>query len=77
MYRNLSLFGEAALRRALTAFIDHHHQEETTQARTICCCPPSLYLKQVREAQSVVASGSVAYSITTTVKPEIVPVWSK
>jgi len=34
-------------------------REETTKVRTICCCSPSLYLKPVHEAQSVVETGSV------------------
>src|SRR5262249_11398236 len=46
-------------------------RKETTKARTICCCPPSPYLKQVREAQSVVASGSVAYSSITAMPHEL------
>ena len=38
---------------------------------TICCCSPSFYLKQVRQAQSVVASGSVAYSSITAMPHEL------
>src|SRR5215831_19162054 len=46
-------------------------RKETIKARTICCCSPSLYLKQVRETQSVVASGSVAYSSITAMPHEL------
>jgi hypothetical protein len=45
----------------------------TTKARTISCCSRSLCLRQVREAQSVVESGSAAYSNTTVVPHEYFP----
>jgi len=50
---------------ALTVFIDHYRQERSHQGKDNLLLPPSLYLKQVREAQSVVASGSLAYSSIT------------
>jgi hypothetical protein len=40
--------------------------DETTKARTISCCPPLCGGGQVREARSVVESGSAAYSNTAT-----------
>jgi hypothetical protein len=67
----LVLFGEASLRRALTAFIDHYHQERNHQGKDSLLLFPSPYLKQVREAQSVVASGSVAYSSITAMPHEL------
>jgi hypothetical protein len=40
-------------------------RNEITNSRTICCCCRSLLGRRVREAQSVVESGSAAYSNIT------------
>src|SRR5215813_6556604 len=40
-------------------------KRETTKAKTIFCSSPHLCRRQVREARSVVESGSAAYSNTT------------
>jgi hypothetical protein len=58
----LILFGEASLRRALSAFIDHYYQEGTTKARTtLCSSLPLLRLSPVGDLASTVESASAAY----------------
>src|SRR5215813_8893463 len=45
-------------------------KRETTKAKTIVCSSPHLCRRQVREARSVVESGSAAYSNLTAVLHE-------
>src|SRR5215831_1008964 len=45
-------------------------KRETTKAKTIVCSSPPLCRRQVREARSVVESGSAAYSNITAVPHE-------
>jgi hypothetical protein len=67
----LILFGEASLRRALSAFIDHYHLERNHQGKDNLLLSPIPVLKAVREVQSVVASGSVACSSITATPHEL------
>jgi len=61
----LILFGEKSLRRVVSNFLEHYHPERNNQGKGNLLLFPSLCLRQVREAQSVVESGSAAYSNST------------
>jgi hypothetical protein len=58
----LILFGEASLRRALTAFINHYHQERNHQGKNnVVLFPALLPLSPVGDLASTVESASAAY----------------
>src|SRR5215831_12746033 len=61
----LILFGERWLQRVVSNYLEHYHQDAITKARTISGCFRPVWGRQVREARSVVGSGSAAYSNIT------------
>jgi hypothetical protein len=67
----LILFGEASLRRALTDSIDHYHPERNHQGKDNLLLSPAPVLERGSRGQSVVASGSVAYSSITATPHEL------
>src|SRR5262245_22233034 len=67
----LILFGENSLWRDLSDSWSIITKRETTKANITSCSSPLLCRRQVRGARSVVESGSVAYSNTTTALHEL------
>jgi hypothetical protein len=62
--------GEVVAARGVEIIWNIITRNEITKARTICYCSRSLLGRQVREAQSVVESGSAVYSNITAAPPE-------
>jgi hypothetical protein len=59
----LILFGEASLRRALTAFIDHHHQERNHQGKDNLLLSPIPVLEAGSRGAICCHEGSVASQV--------------
>ena len=61
----LILFGEKSLQRLVSNYLEHYHQERHHQGKDNLLLFPARVGRQVREAGSVVGSGSAAYSNIT------------
>ena len=61
----LILFGERSLQRVVSNYLEHYHQERNHQGKDNRLLFPARVRRQVREAGSVVGSGSAAYSNIT------------